>query len=166
MEAGSLTVQFLHSIVLLGVFALGIFLGTFLGFKIMDLNLKTEVRRRIEKERYDEIPVTDLSNTRREERVTVAAVKARVRVVQHAMFGTVVHQNPEEEFFEVMIVNISRHGAAILSPSFIPVGVGIQIACADREVGFAERSAMVRSVAATPRELRIGIEFRESLKIA
>ncbi|MFC1594168.1 hypothetical protein ACFL38_02455 [Candidatus Omnitrophota bacterium] len=169
------TASIISATVLVGV-GIGLLIGIPVGFLSVSAAVKSAIRKRLASKKYDENPIDFLSDTRRESRIDIKDLLKEMveqgegmnRIIidiRAPMFDAAGFPLENEELkFNAELVTISRHGAAVIAFSFLPVGVNVKITCKTKKIDFEERDAQVRYVVLGEKGLRVGFEFFKPLE--
>ena len=139
-------------------------IGILIGFSALDYNAKKEFRQRIEGEAGKPGgPAGKFMESRKEKRgpVNYPEVLVRAPVVDSAG----VADARETMQFSAVMINVSRHGMAIISHQFLPVGLDIEITCRDPKYRFPFQRAEVKHVNVMAKGLKIGLQMFEAIDI-
>ena len=167
-------------IVLLAGVALGVLVGMPLGFHSLTYFVKKEMRRRLERAKYNEEPINFLCDSRSEKRDEAEKFYASLReqgkkvsrmlvdIKAPVLDAAGVALENEEATITADLLNISHNGVAVLSKYFLPIGLDVRISCKGEKTGFEYRRAEVRYVIFQKQGfqagLQIGLQFFEPLQ--
>jgi hypothetical protein len=148
---------FLTPVVALWAFVAGFLVAIFAFFIVYANDVKRNVRRRIEADRYDSEAINWMADTRIETRTPVENTPVLVKAPKLDTAGVVMPG--EEQEFTAVLTDISLHGATVISPYFLSEGLVIFIACYEKNTNFSLREAMVRNIRLVSSGIRVGLQF-------
>jgi len=142
--------------------AIGLVIGIPIGALFFTQASQIEIRKRLERGRYNSTPINIFAESRREKRFPVRDIVVNVRapVLDSAGFESM---NEEAHFF-ADVIDFTPKGLSMLSPSYVSVGTTIYLTCESRKYNFVNRSARVRYIILAHRGIRVGLEFHEPLR--
>jgi len=149
-------------LLLLAALAIGIVIGVFLGFSSIDFKTKSEIRKRMTSRKYNEKPLNTLAECREELRNIVQGVSMGIiaPILDTAGVAT------EEEFkFVAELLDISEHGACILSKHFLTPGITIHVQCVDTDLHFPLVPAQIRHISLAERGIKLHLQFYKPIII-
>lgn len=115
------------------VFAIGFVTGLIIGFAAFGSIAKADIRNRLNVERPEQKNPTIYTEMRSEKRFTIPyppLISIKAPVLDSAGVPII----GEEDVFGSELIDISRHGASILSKKFLPKGLVIEIASSDKKI--------------------------------
>ncbi len=155
---------YIHPFFLIPVtLAIGFAVGVIVGFFSYSKAVQIELRKRMEYERYDLKAINRLAESRREKRRQYRDILVSIKAPVLDTAG--IPALGENVIFAAELLDLSRHGMAVLSPYYIPKGVDIETSCYDKKISFPYRPAKIRYTILTPKGLRIGMQFFKPLDI-
>jgi len=150
--------------IILASLAVGLVFGTVIGYSLFESRGKVELRKMLDSPDEKKLPLSALSETRKEERKIVNFVPVTVKVpFQENVRGA---RDEKEQTFIAELLDISKSGAGILATQFLKEGTTVEIFC-HYEVEFSTYAKVV-NMRIVERGIRMGLEFQtplENLKI-
>ncbi|MFH1791640.1 MAG: hypothetical protein ABH885_06645 [Candidatus Omnitrophota bacterium] len=137
--------------------AVGLILGVFFGFNVSTASMRRELRDKLQQTKYDPKSTTYFVELYKSRKDLVDNPLIDVKAAVLDSFG--VDFENDELRFTAKLLEISKQGAVMLSPTFLPIGYDILVSCKDKQHPFQHKEAKVQSVVLVERGLVIGIEF-------
>ncbi len=139
--------------------------GIFIGFFGLEAGSKRELRQRLEPEAGKaKVSEKRLVEFRREKREPADYPEVLIRAPVLDSAGVVAESETRE--FSAVMVNVTRHGMAIISQQFLSVGLDIEVACKIPKYCFSFRGAEVKHVTVLPKGLKIGLQMFDPLDMS
>ena len=147
------------------VFVIGFVVGLIIGFAAFGSVAKAELRNRLSTTSPEQKNPSIYTEMRTEKRFSIPyppVVSVKAPVLDSAGVPLI----GEDIVFGADLLDMSKHGASILSKQFLPKGLVIEIASSDKKISFDYRRAEIRNLSLSGRGIKIGVQFFELMDMS